>query len=104
MALKNDYQGMWGLGRILASILQYNNPNLWIFKLFDYLHIAALPVTILAKLLRIFNQRFYKQKIDHTPEYQNKARTIKAAQRKQFMAEAANKSELAHPFAKSKKE
>lgn len=104
LLLKNNYQGYWAIGRMLASILQYNYPDLWIFKLFDYFHIAALPTSIAIKLFQIFKQRASKRKIDHTSAFQKKQKLLKAKYKKQLSRERATRNTLAHPYSKRRDE
>ena len=100
LLLKNNFQGYWALGRILVSILQYNNPDNWIFKLFDYFHLAALPVSIAIKLSQIFKQRAAKRARDQSPEFQKKKEKQKADYKKQLSKENSSKDPLAHPYRK----
>lgn len=98
LALKNDYQGIWAIGRILAAILQYNNPNYWIFQLMDYFHISALPFNILKMIYNYFNQRNKKIQNDHTDNYIINNQKAKKKRRDEFQKEQNTKNVYAHPY------
>jgi len=104
LLLKNNYQGYWTIARILASILQYNNPDLWIFKLFKYFHLAALPAAITVKLHQIFRQHAAKRSLDHSSEFQEKERKKKAEYKKQLSEENSSNNILVHPYRKREDE
>ncbi len=104
LLLKNNYQGYWTIARILASILQYNNPDLWIFKLFKYFHLAALSATITMKLYQIFKQSAAKRSLDHSSEFQEKERKMKAEYKKQLSEENSSNNILAHQYRKREDE
>ena len=100
LLLKNNFQGYWAIGRILVSILQYNNPDHWIVKLFNYFHLAALPASIAIKLFQIFKQRAAKRSLDKSPEFQKKEGKLKAEYKKQLSKEYASKDPLVHQYRK----
>ena len=100
LLLKNNYQGYCGIGRMLAAILQYNDPDLWIFKLFDYFHLAPLPESITIKLSQIFKQWVTRRALDQSPEFQKKQEKQKAEYKKQLSKENSSKDPLAHPYRK----
>ena len=95
---KNNFQGYWAIGRILAAILQYNYPDFWIFKLFDYFHLAAFPISILKKILQIFKQNQDKRNINNTLKYKKKLRLLKAVRRRQISKDMSSLNTLAHPY------
>lgn len=98
LATKNNYQGIWGVGRVLSAILQYNDPNHWIFKLLDFFHISKLPFDILMMLLRIFRQRDAKIQYDHNDHYIQNNQKMKKKKRIEYLQEINTKNELAHPY------
>lgn len=102
LLLKNNYQGYLAVGRIFASILQYNYPDFWVFKLFDYLHLASLPVSASVKLLQMFKQRSAQRSLHQSPEYKKKARLFKLKQKNQLFREITSKNILAHQFKRTK--
>lgn len=104
LLIKNNYQGLWAIGRILAAILQYNNPDLWIFKLLDYFHLVALPLSVMNQLYQIFKQRADKRNLDHSPKYQKAQSQYKSRQRKQFSIENSSHNTLAHLYSKKIKD
>ena len=100
LLLKTMNHDYWAMGRMFTTILQYNDPDFWIFQLFDYFHLAALPAATLKKVLQIFKQRQAKRLIDQSQKYQKRLNRFKAFKRIQLRRELTSRNPFAHPYRK----